>query len=188
MSQITLTNNAQKVIGWSRSLTSLSKNTHDLMARELLAILFVVELRNSWLETRFSKTMGNGAIIKIKIHKLLDKLDPQLMEKIDLARRQDLQRITRDCAPNIDVAKIYKQDIFEVKGSIVRELRDLSRSAPTRESSDRDYRSYIEKMISLWHELVHFPDELLSHTGNGMTFNIFEDDFKSIEQYVDSLS
>jgi hypothetical protein len=188
MSQITLTNNAQTVLDWSRYLTSLSKNTHDSMARELLAILFVVELRNSWLNTRSRDTKGSGCLIRVKINKLLDKLAPQLLEKIDLARHEETQRGIRDNAPSINIAKIYKQDIFACKGSIIKELHDLTRSAPSRESKDREYRNYTEKMISIWHELVHFPDELLCRTDNGMTFNIFEDDFKSIEQYVDSLS
>lgn len=188
MSQITLTNNAQKVLDWSRSLSSLSKNTHNPLGRELLAILFVVELRNYWLETRFSNVLGAGAIIRIKINNLLRKLDPQLMEKIDVARHQGLQRGLRDFAPIIDVAKIYKQEIFGAKGSLVKELQTLTRSAPKFKSKDREHRDYNEKMTGIWHKLVHFPDELLCHTALGMTFNIFEDDFKSIEQYVDSLS
>jgi hypothetical protein len=188
MSQITLTNNAQTVLDWSKSLPSLPNNTHNSIARELLAILFVVELRNSWLSTRFSHIMGSGVIIRIKITKLLRKLDPQLMEKIDLARQQGLKRGLRDFAPIIDVAKIYKQEIFGAKGSLVKELQTLTRSAPNLKSKDREHRDYNEKMTGIWHELVHFPDELLCRTNNGMTFNIFEDDFKSIEQDVDSLS
>ena len=188
MSKIILTNNAQKVLDWSKSLPNSSKNLHNSIARELLAILFVVELRNSWLSTRFSQIMGSGVIIRIKINKLLRKLDPQLMEKIDLARKQGLQRGLRDFAPIIDVAKIYKQEIFEAKGSLVKELQTLSRSAPQFKSKDREHRDYNEKMTGIWNELVHFPDELLCRTSLGMTFNIFEDDFKSIEQYVDSLS
>jgi hypothetical protein len=188
MSQITLTNNAQKVLDWSKSLPNSPKNAHNSMARELSAILFVVELRNSWLSTRFSKFIGSGVIIRIKINKLLRKLDPQLMEKIDVAIQQELKRGIRDFAPIIDVAKIYKQEIFGAKGSLVKELQTLTRSAPNIKSKDREHRDYNEKMTSIWHELVHFPDELLCRTALGMTFNIFEDDFKSIEQYVDSLS
>ena len=73
-------------------------------------------------------------------------------------------------------------------GSLVKELQTITRSAPNIKSRDREHRDYNEKMTGVWHELVHFPDELLCRTALGMTFNIFEDDFKSIEQYVDSLS
>jgi hypothetical protein len=188
MSQVTITRNAQIVIDWSKSLTSSSKNDYDLLARELLAILFVIELKNFWLNTRFNKVMGNGVIIRIKIHKLLDKLEPQLMKKIDLARQEEQRKQTRNFAPLIDVAKIYKQDIFGIKGSFVKELRNAARFAPNMQSKDREFRDYNERLTAIWHELVHFPDEILCHTDNGMTFNFSEDDFKAIEQYVDSLS
>jgi hypothetical protein len=189
MSQITLTDNAQKVIDWSKSFTSSSKNDYDSLARELLAILFVVDLKNSWLNTRFAKTMGHAVIIRIKIHKLLDKLEPQLMEKIDLVRQQEQRQETRDrFVPLIDVAKIYKQDIFGVKGSFVTELRNVARIAPNMQSKEREFRDYNERLTAIWHKLVHFPDETLCHTDNGMTFNFGEDDFKAIERYVDSLA
>jgi hypothetical protein len=189
MSQITFTDNAQKVIDWSKSFTSSSKNDYDPLARELSAILLVINLKNFWLHTRFDKAMGGGAIIRAKIHKLVDKLDPQLSEKIDLARQQEQRQETRDSfVPLIDVAKIYKQDIFGVKGSFVTELRNAARFAPNRQSNDREFRDYNERLTAIWHELVHFPDAILCPTNNGMTFNFSEDDFKSIEQYVDSLS
>jgi hypothetical protein len=189
MSQITLTDNAQKVIDWSKSFTSSSKNDYDSLARELLAILFVVDLKNFWLNTRFSKMIGDGAFIRHKVYKILDRLEPQLMEKIDLARKQEQRQKTGDrFAPLIDVAKIYKQDIFGVKGSFVKELRNAARFAPNMQSKEREFRGYNERLTAIWHGLVHFPDEILCHTNNGMTFNFSEDDFKAIERYVDSLS
>ncbi|PSB40888.1 hypothetical protein [Chamaesiphon polymorphus] len=189
MSQITLTDNAQKVIDWSKSFTSSSKNDYDPLARELLAILFVVDLKSFWLHTRLNKYMGHGAIIRAKILKLVDKLDPQLRAKTDLARQQEQRQETRDSfVPLIDVAKIYKQDIFGVKGSFVTELRNAARFAPNMQSKEQEFRDYNERLTAIWHELVSFPDEILCPTNNGMTFNFSEDDFKAIERYIDSLS
>jgi hypothetical protein len=178
-----MTDKANQIIEWSKSVTDQTKNEYDPIARQILAINLVVALYNCWRETRFSHVRGVGVTIQTKIDRVVKKIDPEFSALIQRA-------ITEEPKPqkfiaNVGVAKIYKNTIFATKNSVIGKLRRIAGLAAGMQDKNTVYRNYTEKLIAIWHDAIEFPEDIIFKTDSGFSFNLIPADFEAIEQYID---
>lgn len=178
-----MTDKANQIIEWSKSVTDRTKNEYDPIARQLFAINLIVELYNCWRETRFSHVRGVGVTIQTKIDRVVKKIDPEFLALIQRAITEEPK--SQKFIANVGIAKIYKDTIFATKNSVIGKLRKIAGLAAERQDKNTVYRNYTEKLIAIWHDAIEFPEDIIFKTDYGFSFNLIPADFEAIEQYID---
>ena len=116
-----MTDKANQIIEWSKSVTDRVKNEYDPIARQLFAINLIAALYNCWHETRFSHVRGVGVTIQTKIDRIVKKIDPDLFALIWKVHAEEPK--SHKFIANFGIAKIYKDTIFDTKNSVIGKLR-----------------------------------------------------------------
>jgi len=180
-----MTDKAEQIIEWSKSVTNRTKNEYDPIARQLLAISYVAVLYNCWHETAFPQLRGLGLVASTKIEKIVEKLDPEFFDLLRQAHTKESK--TKKFYISIEVSKIYKSKIFGTKNSIAGEFRKIDKFIPNVRDTASVHRHYTEKVIAIWHQAIGFPKDIVFKTDSGLKFNLIPADFEAIEQYIDGL-
>lgn len=178
-----MTDKANQIIEWSKSVSDRVKNEYDPIARQLFAINLIAALYNCWHETRFSHVRGVGVTIQTKFDRTVKKIDPDLLTLMWKVHAEEPK--SQKFLANVGIAKFYKDTIFTTKNSVVGKLRRITGLAADIQDKNTVHRNYTEKLIAIWHEAVGFPEDIVFKTDSGFSFNLVLADFEAIERYID---